>query len=140
MVRSIGADHVVDYTKEDFTEGPVRYDLIFDTVGTHSLSDYRRVMTPKGVFVIVGSTSKGKWLGPMVAPIKAALYSPFVDQEFEFMLSQMKPEDLAVINDLMASGKVTPVIDRTYKMSEVPEAIRYLETGRARGKVVVSLE
>jgi NADPH:quinone reductase-like Zn-dependent oxidoreductase len=140
MVRSIGADHVIDYTKEDFTEGAVKYDLIVDNVTTHPLSDYRRVLTDSGRFVIVGSTNDGAYLGPMSDALKATAYDPFVSQSFGFMFAEMNPEDLATLAGMMAEGKLRSVIDRTYKSSEVPEALRYLETGRARGKVVVRME
>jgi NADPH:quinone reductase-like Zn-dependent oxidoreductase len=140
MVRSIGADQVIDYTQEDFTKGSQHYDLIIDTVGTHSLADYRRVMTPNGALVIVGSQDKGPWLGPLSGSINALLYSPFVSQKFIFILADMNPADLGTLRDLMQAGKVTPVIDRRYALNEVPEAIRYLELGHARGKVVITLE
>ena len=140
LVRSLGADHVIDYTKEDFTEGSTKYDLIVDNVVTHPFSDYRRVLTEAGRFVIVGSTNDGDYQGPMADALKAGIYDPMVSQEFGFMMSSMKPEDLATLRDMLATGKIHSVIDRTYKFSEVPEAIRYLETGRARGKVVVRFE
>jgi NADPH:quinone reductase-like Zn-dependent oxidoreductase len=140
MVRSIGADQVIDYTQEDFTKGSQLYDLIIDTVGTHSLSEYRHVMTPHGALVIVGSQDKGPWLGPLSGAIDALLYSPFVSQKFIFILAEMNQDDLGTLRDLMQAGKVTPVIDRHYALSEVPEAIRYLEQGHARGKVVITME
>ena len=139
LVRSIGADQVIDYTQEDFTKGSQRYDLIIDTVMTHSLSEYRRVMTPHGALVIVGSQDKGRWLGPLSGLIKARLYAPFVDQKFVFLLADLTQDDLGALGDLMQAGKVTPVIDRRYALSEVPEAIRYLELGHARGKVVITV-
>jgi len=140
LVRSLGADHVIDYTREDFTVGATKYDLIVDNVVTHSFSDYRRVLTDEGRFVIIGSNNDGDYLGPMADAIKAGIYDSFVSQGFGFMMSEMKPEDLTTLRDMMAEGKIRSVIDRTYKFSEVPEAIRYLETGRARGKVVVKFE
>jgi NADPH:quinone reductase-like Zn-dependent oxidoreductase len=140
LVRSLGADHVIDYTKEDFTLGATKYDLIVDNVVTHSFSDYRRVLTDAGRFVIVGSNNDGEYLGPMTEALEAGIYDPFVSQEFGFMMSSMNPEDLATLAGWMAEGKIKSVVDRTYKFSEVPEAIRYLETGRARGKVVVRFE
>jgi len=139
MVRSIGADHVVDYTREDFTQGDQRYDLIIDNVGSHSLLDYRRVLQPDGVVIIVGTTSKGRWTAPFKGAFMALVLSPFVSQEAGLMLAQLNPRDLGVLAELMQSGKVTPVIDRRYGMREIPEAIRYLEEGHARGKVVVSI-
>jgi len=140
LVRSLGADHVIDYTKEDFTVGTTKYDLIVDNVVTHSFSDYRRVLDDAGRFVIVGSNNDGDYLGPMAEALKAAAYDPVVSQDFGFMMSSMKPEDLTTLRDMLADGKIRSVIDRTYRFSEVPEAIRYVETGRARGKVVVKFE
>jgi NADPH:quinone reductase-like Zn-dependent oxidoreductase len=140
MVRSIGADHVIDYTKEDFTKSGQLYDLIVDNVGSHPLLDYKRVLQPKGIFVIVGGPNEGSWIGPMTTPIKAKLLSPFVSQEFVFFLANLSQEDLTILRDLMQTGKVTPVVDRTYKLSETPQAIAYLEAGHARGKVVVEIE
>jgi NADPH:quinone reductase-like Zn-dependent oxidoreductase len=140
LVRALGADHVIDYTREDFTAGATKYDLIIDNVVTHSFSDYRRVLNNAGRFVIVGSNNDGDYLGPMSDVLKAAAYDPFVNQDFGFMMSSLKPEDLTTLRDMLAEGKIRPVIDRTYKFSEVPEAIRYVETGRARGKVVVKFD
>lgn len=139
MVRTLGADHVIDYTREDYTNGETRYDLIVDLVGNHSLLDNKRVLTADGNFVIVGGPD-GKWLGPLAGPIKAFFLSPFVSQKFGMMLASLDRDDLKVLGDLMQSGKLTPVIDRTYKLGEVPEAIRYLERGHARGKVVIAVE
>ena len=139
MVRSIGADHVIDYTKEDYTKSGHRYDLIIDNVGNHSLLANRRVLNPDGIFVIVGGP-KGNWLRPLMGPIKALMLSPFVGQEFVMILAKLRAEDLAILGDLMQAGKVTPVIDRRYRLSEVPAAIRYSEEGHARGKIVIDLE
>jgi NADPH:quinone reductase-like Zn-dependent oxidoreductase len=139
MVRSIGADHVIDYTQEDYTKSGQRYDLIIDNVGNHSLLANRRVLNPNGNFVIVGG-SKGDWLGPLMGPIKALMLSPFVGQEFVFLMAELHNVDLAILGDLMQAGKVTPVIDRRYQLSEVPAAIRYSEEGHARGKIVIDLE
>lgn len=140
LVKSLGADHVIDYTKTDLTQGATRYNVIIDNVVTHDLSDYRRVLTDEGRFVIVGSLNEGEFLGPLADVLKANLYDPFVSQSYGFLMSAMKPEDLATLRELLAQGKIRSVIDRTYKMSELPEAIRYVESGRARGKVVVSVE
>jgi NADPH:quinone reductase-like Zn-dependent oxidoreductase len=139
MVRSLGADRVIDYTQEDFTKASQQYDLIIDIVGTHSLSDYRRVLNPHGSLVIVGSLDKGRWLGPLTGSIDVWLYAPFVSQKLIFMFADLNPEDLDVLRDLMQAGKITPVIDRRYALSEVPEAIRYLEQGHARGKIVIKV-
>jgi len=139
MVRSIGADHVIDYTREDYTKNGQHYDLIIDMVGSHTLSENRQVLTPEGTFVIIGG-AKGDWLGPLAAPIKALIYSPFVGQQFSMMISQMRREDLGVLAGLMESGDILPVIDRRYSLSEVPEAIRYSEEGHARGKIIINVE
>ena len=139
MVRSIGADHVFDYTREDYTESGILYDVIIDMVGNHSLLANRRAMAPSGILVIVGGP-KGDWLGPIMGPVKALLLSPFVGQEFGMTLAQMSMDDMAILGDLMRNGKMTPVIDRSYALSEVPDAIRYSEEGHARGKILVNLE
>jgi NADPH:quinone reductase-like Zn-dependent oxidoreductase len=138
MVGSIGADQVVDYTREDFTKGTQRYDLIFDSVGNHSLSACRRVLNPKGIYIVNGGPN-GRWMGPLTRGIRARMLSPFVSQSLVMFLTRRSKEDLAVMHELMRAGKVTPVIDRSYTLSEVPEAIRYLEEGHARGKVVITL-
>jgi NADPH:quinone reductase-like Zn-dependent oxidoreductase len=142
MVRSLGADHVVDYTKEDFAKSGQRYDVILDNVPNHSLSECRGVLTPKGKYVMIGGggPNDGRWVGPFGRVIATMVLSPFVSQEMGMMMAEMKQKDLTILGDLMQSGKVTPVIDRRYKLSEVPAAIRYLEEGHARGKVVITLE
>jgi NADPH:quinone reductase-like Zn-dependent oxidoreductase len=140
LVRSLGADHVVDYTREDFTRGTERYDLIVDNVSTHSVPDYRRVLNTNGIFVMIGSTTTGHWFGWLKLPLEAWVLSPFMSQKFGMMLADLNKDDLAVLAELMQSGKVTPVIDRTYKLSETAEALRYLEGGHARGKVVLTVE
>jgi NADPH:quinone reductase-like Zn-dependent oxidoreductase len=140
LVRSIGADHVIDYTREDFTKGPERYDLILDTVSTHSPLEYKRAMKANGIYVMVGSTEPGNWFGFFLKPIEGMLMGPFVSQQFGMMLAELNREDLAILADLMQSGKLTPVIDRRYPLSETAEALRYLEKGHARGKVVVTVD
>jgi NADPH:quinone reductase-like Zn-dependent oxidoreductase len=143
LVRSLGADHVIDYTKEDFTKADQRYDVILDNVANHSLSECRRVLNPDGKYVLIGGGgfNEGRWLGPgLTHAFKAMLLSKFVSQKRGMMLAELNHNDLAFLADLMQSGKVTPVIDRTYKLSALPDAIRYLEQGHARGKVVVSVE
>lgn len=136
LVRSLGADEVIDYTRQDFTRGGQRYDVIVDMVGNHPMRAYKRVMQPKGIYVMVGGP-KGRWVAPMDRVVSAAVLSRFASQEFGMLLAKLNREDLTVLADLMRSGKVTPVIDRRYSLSQVPEAIAYLETGRARGKVVI---
>jgi NADPH:quinone reductase-like Zn-dependent oxidoreductase len=138
MVKSIGADRVIDYTQEDFTQGSARYDLIIDTVGNHSLSEIRRVLTPNGALVIVGGPSDNAWIGPLTGLIKATLMAPFVSQKMIFMLAQANKDDLEILRDMMQTGKLTPVIDKRYKLSETAQAIGYLEKGHARGKVIVT--
>jgi len=138
MVRSIGADRVIDYTQEDFTKSGQRYDLFFDCVGNHSLLACRRVLNPKGIYIVVGGPD-GRWLGPLARMIKTLVLSRFVSQNLVMFLARRSKEDLTIMHELMKAGKVTPVIDKRYKLSEVPEAIRYLEEGHARGKVVITL-
>lgn len=142
MVRSIGADHVVDYTKEDYTESGQHYDVILDNVGNRSLLDNRRVLNPEGKYILIGGggPDAGPWIGVFVGPIKALVLSWFVSQDMGMFLSEMSQQDLAVLSDLMQAGKVTPVIDRRYKLNEIAEAIAYLEEGRARGKVIINVE
>lgn len=139
MVRSIGADHVIDYKQEDYTQNAQTYDLIVDMVGNHSLSKNRKVLNPEGTFVIVGG-AKGNWLGPLAAPLKAMAYSPFVDQRFITLMALMRKDDLAVLADLLEKGAITPVIDRRYALNEVPAAIDYSESGRARGKIIINVD
>ena len=138
MVRSIGADHVIDYKKDDYTEGDQRYDLIIDMVGNHSLSKNRKVLTTDGVLVMVGG-STGNWLSVLAGPLKALIYSKFVDQQFVMILAELNQEDLAIIGDMIAAGAVTPVIDRRYPLSEVASAFEYSEEGHARGKIIIEL-
>jgi NADPH:quinone reductase-like Zn-dependent oxidoreductase len=142
MVRSLGADHVIDYTKEDFSKGDERYDVILDNVGTQPLSGFRRVLKPNGICVMIGGggPNEGKWVGPMARPIKAMLISPFISQKIGMMMAQGNKDDLNTMADLMQSGKVKPVIDRTYPLSQIADAIRYLEQGHARGKVIITVE
>jgi NADPH:quinone reductase-like Zn-dependent oxidoreductase len=141
LVRSLGADHVIDYTKEDFSKGNERYDVILDNVGTQPLSGFRRVLKPNGICVMIGGggPNEGHWIGPMARPIKAMLISPFISQKIGMMMAQGNKDDLNILADLMQSGKVTPVIDRTYSLSQIREAIRYLEAGHARGKVIITV-
>lgn len=142
LVRSLGADHVIDYTKENFTEGQEQYDVILDNVGTQPLSGFRRVLKPKGIYVMIGGggPNDGRLIGPMGRPVKALLLSPFISQKMGMMLAKLNKQDLTVLGDLMEAGKVTPVIDRTYPLTQIADAIRYLEEGHARGKVVIRVD
>src|ERR671917_2895010 len=139
MVRSIGADHVIDYTREDFAEGDKRYDLILDIGGNSSLSRLRRALTARGTLVIVGGETDERWLGGTDRQLRALMLSRFVGQKLGTFVSSENHEDMIALKDLIESGKLTPVIDRTYPLSEVPEAIRYLEQGHARGKVLITV-
>lgn len=137
LVRSTGADHVLDYTREDFTSNGRRYDLIVDLVGNRPLSHCRRALKPKGTLVVVGGQNARSLTG-MGRFAKAALMSPFVSQNLRPLFSRQKSDDLAVLKTLLEGGKVLPVIDRQYCLSEAPDALRHVETGRSRGKVVVT--
>jgi NADPH:quinone reductase-like Zn-dependent oxidoreductase len=138
LVRSIGADDVIDYTSDDFADGTRRYDLILDTAGNASLSRLRRALTPQGTLVIVGGEGGGRWFG-VGRQLRALVVSPFVGQKLGTFIATVNGEDLLVLKDLIEAGKVTPVIDTTYSLAEVPEAIRHLEQGHAQGKVVIAV-
>jgi NADPH:quinone reductase-like Zn-dependent oxidoreductase len=142
LVRSLGADRVIDYTQEDFTKSGLSYDLILDNVGNRSLSEFRRVLTPKGKYVMIGGggPGDGKWIGALGRPVLALAQSPFIGQDMGMMLAELNKKDLTLLGELMQAGKVTPVIDRHYSLGEVPAAIRYLEEGHARGKVVIDVD
>jgi len=139
LVRSIGADHVIDYTKEDFTKGAQLYDVIVDNVGNHSLLECRRALAPHGKYVIVGG-QPGRWIDPLPRVVSVTLLSRFVSQDMRMFLAQLRQTDLNTLGDLMQAGKVTPVIDRRYRFSELPAAIGYVEAGHARGKVVITFD
>jgi NADPH:quinone reductase-like Zn-dependent oxidoreductase len=139
MVRSIGADHVIDYTREDFAKGEQRYNVILDIGGNSSLARLRRALTPKGTLIIAGGEGGGRWLGGTDRQLRALALSPFVGQKLGTFVAKENYEDLIALGELIESGKLTPVIDRTYPLAEVPEAIRYLEEGSAKGKVVISV-
>jgi NADPH:quinone reductase-like Zn-dependent oxidoreductase len=143
LVQSLGADHVIDYTKEDFTKGDQHYDVILDNVGNHSLSEYRRLLTPNGIYVLIGGGGANEqgFLGGLAKALNAAIYSHFVKQKMGMMMADPSTKDLTLLADMVQSGKIKPVIDRTYKsLSQIPEAIRYVEEGHARGKVVITVE
>ena len=140
MVRSIGADHVIDYSQADFTKSTQRYDLIFDLVANHSLLACRRVMNPTGIYIAAGIISLGESMIRILAHMIATIVLPrFVSQNFVTFIAKINQADLTVMRELMATGKVAPVIDKRYSLSEVPEAVRYLEAKHARGKVVITL-
>jgi NADPH:quinone reductase-like Zn-dependent oxidoreductase len=139
LVRSIGADHVIDYTQQDFTAGQERYDLVVDMVGNHSFGEIRRVLVPDGRYVVVGGTNDNAWIGGLGTPLKAMLVSLFVKQKAIFFIAKFSPEDLGYLAGLMSEGKLTPVIDRQYPLADVAEALGYLEKGHARGKVIIDV-
>jgi NADPH:quinone reductase-like Zn-dependent oxidoreductase len=139
LVRSIGADHVIDHTREDFADDRRGYDLILDIGGNSPLSRLRRALTARGRLVIVGGETGGRWLGGTDRQLRALLLSPFVGQKLGAFVSSENHEDMIVLKELIEGGKVTPVIDRTYPLSEAPDAVRYVEEGRARGKVVIAV-
>jgi NADPH:quinone reductase-like Zn-dependent oxidoreductase len=139
LVRSLGADHVIDYTREDFTQSGQRYDLIFQLGGTRSPSECRGALAPKGTLILSSGESEGRWIGPVGRIIKALALSPFVSQKMVSFTVNPNKEDLRFLKQLIEAGQLAPVIDRTYPLSETPEAIRYLENGHARGKVVITV-
>lgn len=140
LVQSIGADNVIDYTKDDFTRGSEHYDLIIDNVGNRTVSEYRRVLTPNGSLVSVGGPSDNSWIGPLTGLLNAMVISPFISQKVIFILARANKDDMDLLRDMMQAGKVTPVIDRRYKLSATADAISYLEQGHARGKVIITVD
>ena len=142
LVKSLGADHVIDYTKEDFTKGAERYDVMLDNVGNRSLSECKGVLTLKGKYVLIGGggASDQGFLGGLGKALWAVVYSKFVNQQMGMMMADANQKDLTILADMMQSGKVKAVIDRTYKLDQVPEALRYLEQGHARGKVIITVD
>jgi NADPH:quinone reductase-like Zn-dependent oxidoreductase len=139
MVRSLGAHAVLDYTRDNFTHAPGRYDVLLDCIGNHSLSASRRVLHPTGAYVMVGGPS-GRWIAPMGRVLRMLMLSRLVPQKLVFFVAEVNQQDLTLLSDLMASEKLTPVIDRSYPLSDVPQAIRYLEEGHARGKIVITVD
>jgi len=143
LVKSIGADHVIDYTREDFTKTDQHYDMIYDLVGNHSFPERRQILTPNGICVLAGIGGAGfhpeSW-GRILGNFKTAFQSKFTSQKFVTYIAKLTKDDLNVLRDFMQAGKLSPVIDRTYKISETQAAVRYLEEGHARGKVVINLE
>ena len=139
MVRTIGADHVLDYTRDDFTDGKIRCDVILDIGGNGGLSQLRRALTKRGRLVIVGGETDGKWLGGFDRQIRALVLSPLVSQTLGTLASSENSADLVALSELVESGKVTPVLDKTYPLSDVPAAIRYMIDGHAQGKIVIAV-
>jgi NADPH:quinone reductase-like Zn-dependent oxidoreductase len=140
LVRSIGADDVIDDTREGVTDGTRRWDLILDTAGRRTLSQLWRALTPRGTLVVVGGEGAGRWMGGFTRNLRAPLLSRFVGQRLRMLASKERPEDLQTLREFLEAGKVTPVIDRTYPLGEVPEAIRQLVEGHGRGgKIVITV-
>jgi NADPH:quinone reductase-like Zn-dependent oxidoreductase len=142
LVRSLGADHVIDYTREDFTAAEQAYDVVMDNVANRGVLEVRRTLKPEGKLILIGGggPEANPWFGAFKAPLKAIFVSWFVDQDLAMFISHSSAEDLAILAGLMQDGVIRPVIDRTYPFAEAAEAMRYLESGRARGKVIVTLE
>jgi NADPH:quinone reductase-like Zn-dependent oxidoreductase len=139
MVRSLGADHVIDYTKDDFTQSGRQYDLVLDIAGGRTWREYKRILKPTTTFVIVGGPKGNKWIGPLGNTIKLKMASMGASQKVVFFIAQFTREDLATLRDLSESGKLKPVIDRVYPLSQVAEAMKHLGTGHARGKIVLKI-
>jgi NADPH:quinone reductase-like Zn-dependent oxidoreductase len=141
LIRSLGADHAIDYTVEDFTRNGRQYDVVFDLVGNRSLTDFRRALTPEGTLVLSGGgvSGGGSLFGPMGLFVKGQLMARFVHHRLLPLTVKPSQENLATLRELAESGKIAPVIDRTYPLSETPEAIRYLEVEHARAKVVITV-
>jgi NADPH:quinone reductase-like Zn-dependent oxidoreductase len=139
LIRSLGADDVLDYTREDVTDGPRRWDLVLDTAGHRSLSRLRRALTPHGTLVIVGSERRGRWLGGFDRNLRAVALSRFVGQRLRMLTSTPRPRDLQTLRGLIAAGKLTPVVDRTYPLAEVPDAMRHMVAGHVRGKLAITV-
>ncbi len=142
LVRSLGADHVIDYTKEDFAKNDQRYDVILDNVPNHSLSEIRHSLTPNGKYVMIGGggPNDSRWIGPFGRVIHTLVLSPFISQKMGMMMADPSQKDLTTLADMMQAGTIKPVIDRTYPLSQIADAIRYLEEGHARGKVIITVE
>jgi len=142
LVKSLGADRVIDYTKEDYTKSDQKYDVILDNVANHSLSENRKMLPPNGKYVLIGGGSANEqgWIGALGKPLKALVMKPFVSQQMGMMMAEMNQSDLKYFADQMQNGKLKAVIDRTYKLSEIQQAIAYVEQGHARGKVIVTVE
>jgi NADPH:quinone reductase-like Zn-dependent oxidoreductase len=138
LVLSIGADFCLDYTQEDFVDERRAYDVILDTAGNRSLSHLRRALTSDGILVIIGGEEGGPWLAGTDRQLRAGLLSPFVSQSLRSFVAAARQGDLRLLKELIETGKMTPVVDRSYPLSEAPEAIRHLTEGHARGKIVLT--
>jgi NADPH:quinone reductase-like Zn-dependent oxidoreductase len=139
LVRSIGANTVIDYTRDEFTRGPTRFDLMLDTAGRRSLSQLRRALTPHGTIVIVGGEGGGRWLGGFDRGFRGQLLGPFVHQRIRQLTATVKQQDLLILKDLIEAGQVSPVIDTTFPLKEVAEAVRRWERGHSQGKTVITI-
>ncbi len=138
LMRSLGADRVIDYTKEDFVRDAARYDVVFDVGATRSLGDLRRVLRPGGTLVISGGT-KGRWIGPMLRPMAGVLRAKILRQRIRVYIANDTKEDFLVMKELIEAGKVRPIVDRTYPLAQAAEAMAYLESGKVQGKVVLTI-
>jgi NADPH:quinone reductase-like Zn-dependent oxidoreductase len=139
LVRSIGADEVIDYTRTDVTDGTRQWEVIIDTGGRRTLSQLRRALTPTGTLVIVGGEGGGRWMGGFLRNLRAPLVSRFVGQRLRMLASKENQEDLQTLRELLEAGKLTPLIGRTYPLAEASEAVRALEAGKTRGKIVITV-
>ena len=138
LVRSLGADEVIDYKQTDYTQSGRQWDVIVDNVGNHSILANRSVLADDGRYVIVGAPG-GDWLGPLLRPLLAMLIDPFVGQELVMLMAQQSAEDLEALASLAESGQLRATIDRRYGLEEIADALRYSETGRARGKIIIEV-
>ena len=139
LVRSLGADHVIDYTRDDFTAGNQRYDVVLDIGGNRRLSHLRRILTPRGTLVLIGGEEGGQWLGGLDRSLRAVVLSLFVRQTLAMLVSTENSKDLGALRDLIETAQISPAIDRTYPLRETPDAIQYVSENRARGKVVITV-
>jgi NADPH:quinone reductase-like Zn-dependent oxidoreductase len=139
LIRSLGADHVIDYTKEDFTRNGKRYDLLLDIAGSRSWYACKRALNPRAILVIVGGPKTNRWIGPLGHVIKLRLAALGASQKVVFFMAEFRREDFMLLNDMFERGQITPVVDRTYPLSEISEAMRYLGTGHAKGKIIVTM-
>lgn len=138
LVQSLGANHMIDYKQESYAEGNERYDLIVDMIGNHSLRANSGVLKPGGKLVMVGGGGEGNWVGPIIRPLAAMAQSPFIEQELIMLMATLSPDGMQQLSSLMATGDLVPVVDRTFRLDQVSDAIAYSESGRARGKIVIT--